>query len=170
MQKLLQSLIEIQSIAYANEESQSPHSVLRSHNLTWLHAFLCWHIIGFPHQEDEQPQVLWCISSQNFSTTAIQNRLISGKSCHAEEQERVFNAITNIARATSSKKPGHIIGNIFLRLQAEKNMEAYHTHNTTTKQQAYISKLAHTVPALGNTVFPFSLIKGHSSSWQAHLA
>ena len=98
MQKLLQSLIEIQSIAYANEESRSPRSVLRLHNLTWLHAFLCWHIIGFPHQEDEQPQVLWCISSQNFSTTAIQNRLISGKSCHAAEQERVFNAITNITR------------------------------------------------------------------------
>ena len=141
-------------------------------NIAQLNMVACIPVLAhywFPPQEDEQPQVLWCIFSQNVSTTAIQNRLISGKSCHAQEQERVFNTITNITRATSHKKPGHIIGNIFLCLQAETNMGAYHTDNTTTKQQAYISKLAHTVPALGNTVFPFSLIKRHSSSWQAHL-
>ena len=169
VQKLLQSLVEIQSIAYANEESRSPRSVLRLHNLTWLHAFLCWRIISFHTKRMTSRKFYGAYFHKISAHAAIQNRLISGKSCHAEEQERVFNAITNITRATSSKKPGHIIGNIFLRLQAEKNMEAYHTDNTTTKQQAYISKLAHTVPALGNTVFPFSLIKGHSSSWQAHL-
>ncbi len=80
---------------------------------------------------------------------AIQNRLISGKSCHAEEQERIFNAVTNITQ--------------------EKNMGVYHSDNTVAKQQAHISKLAKSLPSLGNTVVPFVIIESHSSSGQAHL-
>ena len=100
---------------------------------------------------------------------AIQHCLISGKSCHAEEQERVFNAVTQITRATSSNKPGHIIGNVFRRIQAEKKMGTYHLENTVSNQQTHISKLAKSLPALGNTVVPFTIITSHSSSWQAHL-
>ena len=39
------------------------------------------------------------------------DRLICGKSCNVEEQERVFNTITNITKTTSSNHPSHIIGN-----------------------------------------------------------
>ena len=47
VQKLLQTLVEIQDIAYACEGSRSPGSVIRFHNLTWLHAFICWQVIGY---------------------------------------------------------------------------------------------------------------------------
>ena len=96
---------------------------------------------------------------------AIQNRLISGKSCHAEEQERVFNAVTNITQSTSSKRPEHIIGNVFLRIQSEEKMGAYHSDNSVTKQPTHISKLAKSLPPFGNTVVPFVTLASSSSSW-----
>ncbi|CAB4036613.1 Hypothetical predicted protein [Paramuricea clavata] len=94
---------------------------------------------------------------------------ISGKSYHAEEKERVFNAVTNITQSTSSKRPGHIIGNVFLCIQAEKKLGSYHSDNSVTKQQAHISKLAKSLPPLGNTVVPFFTLASSSSSWQADL-
>ena len=50
----------------------------------------------------------------------IQLRLISGQSSNAENEERIFNAIKGITNSTSSYRPGHVITNMFLRLQAEK--------------------------------------------------
>ena len=98
VQELLQSLVEIKSIAYANEESRSPRSVLRLHNLTWFHAFLCWCIVGFHTKRMTSHKFYGAYFHKISAHAAIQNRLISGKSCHAAEQERVFNAITNITR------------------------------------------------------------------------
>jgi hypothetical protein len=162
-------LVEIQAIAYAYEGSRSPRSVLRFHNLTWLHAFLCWQVIGY-HTKNISCRKFYGVYFHKISAhAAIQNRLISGKSCHAEEQERVFNAVTNITQSTTSKRPGHIIGNVFLRIQAEKKMGAYHSDNSVTKQQAHISNLAKSLPPLGNTVVPFVTLASSSSSWQAHL-
>jgi hypothetical protein len=67
---------------------------------------------------------LCCLHPQNVSPCCIQHRLVSGKSRHAEEQEIIFNAVANITRETSFNKPGYIIGNVFLRIQAEKKMGA----------------------------------------------
>ena len=49
----------------------------------------------------------------------IQNRLNTCKSKAAENQERSFNAIQDITLRTSNRKPGHVIGNKVVRLQAE---------------------------------------------------
>ena len=48
-------------------------------------------------------------------------------------------------------------------------MGAYHSDNSVTKQQAHISKLAKSLPPLGNTVVPFVTLASSSSYWQAHL-
>ena len=100
-QMLLQTVFEIQSIAYSRDESRSPRSILRFHNLTWLHVFICWEVIGY----------------------------------HTKQM----------------------------------SCGAYQSENTLPKQQAHISKLAKSLPSLGNTVVPFSTITSRSSSWQAHL-
>ncbi|CAB4002167.1 Hypothetical predicted protein [Paramuricea clavata] len=169
VQRLLQTLVEIQAIAYGRDENCSPQSVLRFHNLTWLHAFLCWQVIGYQTKKMTCRKFCGVYFHKLSAHAAIQNRLISGKSCHAEEQERVFNAVTNITRSTSSYKPDHIIGNVLLRIQAEKKLGEYHSENTIDQQQNHISKLAKSLPSLGNTVVPFSIITRHSKSWQTHL-
>lgn len=98
----------------------------------------------------------------------MQHRLISGKSCNVEEQERVFSTITNITKSTSSYHPSHIIGNVFVRLQAEKQMQAFQS-SCVSKQQASVSKLAASLRPYGNTIIAHRIAEKHSRSWQAHL-
>ena len=104
------------------------------------------------------------------SHAPIQNRLINGRSANTEEQERIFNAITNITRTTSSFHPDHIISNIMVRLQAEKDFSMNH-HDTSCveKQQARVSSLASSLPEFPNTIIPRDMLVNHPSSWQAHL-
>ena len=47
VQQLLDTLVEIQEIAYSLEAMRTPRSVLRLHNLTWQHAILCRSVMGF---------------------------------------------------------------------------------------------------------------------------
>jgi hypothetical protein len=93
----------------------------------------------------------------------MQHRLISGRSTNVEEQERVFNTITNITKATSSFHPSHITGNIFVRLQAEKQMVAFQS-SCISKQEATVSKLASSLPPYGNTIIPHEIMKKHTRS------
>ena len=61
-----------------------------------------------------------------------------------------------------------IIGNIFIRLQAEKQMHAFQG-SSSLKQEASVSKLADSLPPYGNTIVSGDLLKKHIRSWQAHL-
>ena len=47
VQLLLNTLVEIQEIAYSSDAQRTPRSVLRLHNLTWYHGMLCRSVIGF---------------------------------------------------------------------------------------------------------------------------
>jgi hypothetical protein len=98
----------------------------------------------------------------------MQHRLINGKACNVEEQERIFNTITNITKSTSSYHPSHIIGNIFIRLQAEKQMQAFQGSSYLNPETS-VSKLADSLPPYGNTIISGDLIKKHIRSWQSHL-
>ena len=168
-QLLLDTLVEIQELAYNSEAQRTPRSVLRFHNLTWYHAMLCQLIIGFKLKKLTVCKFYGTYFHNITSHAPVQNRLISGRSANTEEQERVFNAITNITRTTSSFHGNHIIANILVRLQAEKHLSANHHASTVEKQQAHVSKLASTLPQFSNTIIPKDMMVKHPSSWQAHL-
>ncbi|CAB3993101.1 Hypothetical predicted protein [Paramuricea clavata] len=102
------------------------------------------------------------------SHAAMQHRLINGKACNVEEQEQIFNTITNITKSTSSYHPSHIIGNIFIRLQAEKQMQAFQG-SSSLNQETSVSKLADSLLPYGNTIISGDIIKKHIRSWQSHL-
>ena len=111
------------------------------------------------------------ITSHHITSHApIQNRLISGRSANTEEQERIFNAITNITRTASSFHPDHVVSNILVRVQAEKDFSTNQHHaSSVEKQQAHVSKLASSLPSFLNTVIPKDMLVNHPLSWQAHL-
>ena len=113
VQLLLDTLVEIQEIAYNSEEHRTPRSVLRFHNLTWHHAMLCRSVIAFSQKQMSTRKFYGNYFHNITAHAPIQNRLISGRSANTEEQERVFNSINNITRSTSSDHPDHIIGNVF---------------------------------------------------------
>jgi hypothetical protein len=169
VQLLLDTLVEIQEIAYNSEAQRTPRSVLRFHNLTWYHAMLCQTVIGFKPKKLTVRKLYGTYFHNITSHAPIQNRLISGRSANTEEQERIFNAITNITRTTSSFHADHVIGNILVRLQAEKHLSANHHASSVEKQQAQVSKLASSLPCFPNTIIPKDMLVNHPSSWQAHL-
>ena len=165
VQQLLQSLVEIQRIAYSSEKDRTSKSILRFHNITWFHGILCREVFGF-NLKKLMARKLYGNYYHNITChAAMQHRLISGKSCNVEEQEMVFNTITSITKSTSSYHPDHIIGNIFIRLQAEKQNEF--TCSSISQQESTVSKLAASLPLWGNTIIPHQIIKKFQRSWQA---
>ena len=166
-QALLDTLVEIQAIAYSSDEKRTPRQVLRFHNLAWYHATLCKEVIEFKLNKLTCRKFYGNYFHNITSHAPLQNRIISGRSSNVEEQERIFNTLKNICRATSSYHPGQIIGNIFVRLQAEQQLKA--NQADVSKQQKHVSKLASALPPFGNSKFSTSFLIEHSSSWQAHL-
>ena len=135
-----------------------------------MHGILCREVLGFKLKEITTRKLYGNYYHNITSHAAIQHRLISGKSCNVEEQERIFNTITNITASTSSYHPSHIIGNIFIRLQAEKQMQAFQG-SCFSKQESSVSKLAASLNPhmVTRTIIPQDLKEKHIRSWQAHL-
>ncbi|CAB3981856.1 Retrovirus-related Pol poly from transposon opus [Paramuricea clavata] len=126
-------------------------------------------VIGFKPKKLTARKLYGTYFHNITSHAPIQNRLISGRSANTEEQERIFNAITNITRTTSSFHADHVTANILVRLQAEKHLSANHHASSVEKQQAQVSKLASSLPSFPNTIIPKDMLVNHPSSWQAHL-
>ena len=148
------TLVEIQEIAYSSDAQRTPRSVLRLHNLTCYHGMLCRSVIRFSLKQLTTRKFSGNYFHNITSHASIQNRLISGRSANTEEQERVFNSINNITRMTSSYHPDHVIGNVFIRVQAEKDLQP----SISDTQEAHVTKLASSLPKFGNTVFPNQML------------
>ena len=86
---------------------------------------------------------------------------------NAEDEERTFNAICNISRDTSSRRPSEIVGNNNLRFQAEAAMHG--KSESLRKQESSISKFAIFVTYSPNTIFEKDFIKRDRHDYQAHL-
>lgn len=97
----------------------------------------------------------------------LQLRLVSSKTAHTEEEECMLNTVKSITASTLNGHPGHIIGNLFILLQAEEQLGKSRT--TVAKQESQVSKLAKSLGLCTNTIIPIPVIKKHARSWQAHL-
>ncbi|CAB4035866.1 Hypothetical predicted protein [Paramuricea clavata] len=129
---------------------------------------LCRSVIGFSLKQLTTRKFYGNYFHNITAHAPIQNRLISGISTNTEEQERVFNSINSITRTTSSYHPHHIIGNVFIRLQAEKDLKSLQPSISDT-QEAHVTKLASSLPTFENTVIPKQMLTRNPRFWQAHL-
>ena len=93
---------------------------------------------------------------------ALQLRLVSGKTANTEEEERMFNTLHHHVG-----HPDHIIGNLFICIQAEEQLRKSRT--TVAKQESQVSKLAKSLGLCTDTIIPMPVVKKHARSWQAHL-
>ena len=100
----------------------------------------------------------------------MQERLVSGKSAHVESQERIFNTFKEITNTTSNYQAGHIIGNLFVWLQAEEKLKGHSCIDAPSKEEGEGSKLFICLKdKLPNTMFSYYLIRKFQGEWQAHL-
>ena len=151
----------MQDILYKDDEARSPRLILRYHNCSWYHHMLCKEIIGFQLRKMTVRKFYGTYLHDLTAHGPIQLRIVSGRSSNAEEEERTFNTVKSITNTTSCYRPGHIISNIFIRLQAEEQLGRM--EDCVAKQQSQVSRLAHSLPPQKNTKIPKTLIKKHSN-------
>lgn len=128
---------------------------------------LCKDIIGFQLRKMTVRKFYGTYLHDLTAHGPIQLCIVSGRSANAEEEERTFNTVKSITNTTSCYRPGHIISNIFILLQAEEQLGRM--EDCVAKQQSQVSRLEHSLPPQKKTKIPKTLIKKHLSSWQAHL-
>ena len=169
VQQLLNTLVEMQEILYAGENTRSPRLILRYHNLSFCHAMLCNEILG------HQPSTVTCrkLYGKHFhgliSHAPFQLRIMSGKAMSAEDEERAFNSIKGITKCTSSNHPGHVIGNVLIRLQAEESLRNLGEGCRSSEQQSKVTKLSQSLVQFPDTLVPAYILNNYPREWQAHL-
>ena len=167
VQALVDTLVDIQEVLYKGDDQRCLRNVLRLHNSTWYHAILCREVLGFKLKEMTTRKFYGTYFHDLTAHAPLQLRLVSGTTANTEEEERMFNTVKSITSSTSNGHPDHIIGNLFIRLQAEEQLGKSRT--TVAKQESQVSKLAKSLGLRTNTIIPIPVIKKHARSWQAHL-
>ena len=92
-------------------------------------------------------------------------RITSLRSVNTEQQERTFGSLKDIAKATTSRRPGQIIPPCMVRLQAEQSFQ----RSCIEIQESEISKFAAALPSFPNTIISHHIITKHPRDYQAHL-
>ena len=160
----LESAVEICEILYAEPEKRSPQSVLRLHNITFVHAKLCEKVFSTPRTMSKR-KMFGRYYHALTAHSALVNRIISPRLLNAEVEERTFGQCKAITRATSNQHTEHIIKNILVRLHYEKDRST----STIQTQESEVSKFARMLPPRRNTEIPFEWMEQSPVHYQAHL-
>ena len=171
--RLLRTLSEIQRILYLGDDSRTPKEILRLHNLCYEHFVLLKELIPVGKLSAKMTRdKLYGKYLHNLLVHApTQYRLVSGESVNVEDEERVFNTIRNCSHSTTNNWPGHIIGNLFVRLQVENQCkEKYVLKSDKNSVLTEIEKIGRDLYANErNSLFTYDHIKNNLHDWQSHL-
>ena len=168
VQQLLNTLVEVQGILYASEDERCPRSV-RYYYQSFLHAILCLEVMGY------QPSTMTCrkLYGKYFhdliAHAPLQLRIVSGKADTAEDEERHFNSINGITKSTTSKHPGHLIGNVLIRLQAEEELREVNEGYHSCQQENKLRRFSNSLPEFHDTLIPAYILEKYPHEWQAHV-
>ena len=134
--ELLLTLIEIQHILYASAGTRTPRQILKLHNMTFRRFNLMKQIFKNKLVTVTRNKLFRKYFHNLMIHVSLQYRIISGSSINCEDEERIFNLLKSITTRTSSNHPGHVIGNLILRYQAESKMK----ENVTSSYKNDIEK------------------------------
>ena len=170
--RLLRTLSEIQRIMYLDDDFRTPMEILRLHNACFEHFVLMKKLFRLDKLSAKMTRdKLFGKYEHNLLVHApLQFRLISGQSANVEDEERIFNTISN-SQSTTNNRPGHLIGNLVTRLQVETGCKERYEYNSN---KDYTPNEIH---ELGvdlysqekNSLFTYDYIRENCSDWQSHL-
>ena len=163
---LLSTVIEISEILYSLDDKRNTTTILRLHNLTWLHHELCRDLFSTLHKLGRQKMfglylhALTCHAPKQYEIMCL-------RSCNAENEERLFGQAKAIALHATNRQPGNVLPTILLRLQVK--LERSTMFNTQNQQSNTISRESRLVHKPQNTKVSVQYICNRLDSWQAHL-
>ena len=165
---ILVQLCEIQEIVYAEALQRTAKSILRLHNLTFLHALSLIDAIVTTKKLTERK-----LFGQYFHAlidhAPQQFRIIDLTASNAEDEERAFNFLKEVSKRTSNRHPENVLMNAFIRLQVRDDWN----DNIGALKKTRRNEISRNGDKLKekrcNTVFGFELIERYPEAWQAHL-
>ncbi len=167
--QLMESVLEISEILYADDSERTPKNILRLYNLTWLHYELCTDI--FSSTSTISHKKMFGIYLHSIVHHApFQYEILCLKSANTEHEERLFGQAKGLVQGTTNRQPQTVIPNVLLRLQAKRTVGS--VYQTFQEEQSRVSKAAQQLNEghkQKNTVVSRDFLSGRMSSWQAHL-
>lgn len=165
--RLIQTIVIIGEILYADDTNRSPQSVLKLYNCSFLHHELCKEL--FNTTVMTRRKLFGSHLHALILHAPTQYEIMSLRSCNAECEERLFGQAKAIAQGTTNRQPNTIIPNIPLRLQAKQKKGGMFDFMAGLSSK--ISKEAQGIKEFitGNTFIEKSYIECRMASWQAHL-
>ena len=166
--QLIQTIVIISEILYADDTKRSPQTVLKLYNSTFLHHELCKEL--FNNTAAISHRKLFGSHLHALVVHApAQYEIMSLRSCNAECEERLFGQAKAIAQGTTNRQPNTIVPNILLRLQAKQKKGGMFASMLGSSSK--ISKEAQGIRELttDNTFIEKTFIDHRVASWQAHL-
>ena len=171
--KLLKTLSEMQRILYLGDGLRNAKNILRLHNCSFEHFVLLKEVIPVKNLSEKMTRDrLFGKYQHNVCVHGpLQYRLVNGETINCEDEERSFNLIKSITRGTSNYKPGHLIGNLVVRLEAESQSKKKYEFDTRKDSTlTAISDFGKKVEKIQyNSLFTYNYIQKNSADWQAHL-
>lgn len=165
--RLVETLVNISEILYADDSERTPRMVLRLYNITWMHHELCSQL--FTHLKHTTHRAFFGIYLHALVVHAPkQLEIVSLKSCNSEHEERLFGQAKDVAQSATNRQPQNIVPNILLRIQAkQKQRDLYNTLHTSLSR---VAKEARNIQVnKDNSVFSQTFLTCRMHSWQAHL-
>ena len=157
---LLQTAVEITEILYSDPEKRSPQTVLRLHNLTYVHAQHCTKLFGKPKTMSMRKMFGRYFHSLT-THSALLHRIVAPHLLNTKVEERMFGQCKSITKNTSNQRTNHIVTNILVRMNCEERRR--NSTDTVQMQEKEVSKLARCLPPNKNTK------ENSSVHYQAHL-
>ena len=166
--QLIQTIVVISEILYADDTKRSPQAILKLYNSTFLHHELCKELFNSTTVMSHRKLFGSHLHALVVHAPA-QYEIIPLRSCNSECEERLFGQAKAIAQGTTNRQPHTIVPNILLRLQAKQKKGRM--FDSMLGSSSKISKEAHGIREFttGNTFIEKSFIEHRMASWQAHL-
>uniref|UniRef100_A0A7M5VER0 Uncharacterized protein n=2 Tax=Clytia hemisphaerica TaxID=252671 RepID=A0A7M5VER0_9CNID len=166
--KLMRQLAELQEIAYSGEEKRTAKSILRFHNVSFLHADLMIEL--FEKQKSMSRRKLFGQYNHSLTSHApIQYRILDLVSANTEQEEAAFNFMKEVSKHASNHHPDNILLTCFLRIQIREDWQRHlgilkkETRNAISKHGDLLTS------ERSNTFVPFKLMRLKPRKWQSQL-
>ena len=164
--ELLQLLAKISHLLYLPARMRFPKTVFRLYNIVFKHSIMSCLIIR--SQKNTTFERFYGKYFHALSSHTVQiMRVVSPNLTDAEEEERTFNFIKGIRKATSSGLSKEVIDNMQVHIQAELQARQNHPF-AAQRQDSNISRSSAALPKERNTVFTAGFIYKFKDAFQAH--
>ena len=123
-QLMLETLVNIQMLLYAGENTRNQKHILRLNNQLCLHFLLCTIVIGKNLKVLSFRKFFGSYFDALIPHAGLQIRIVSGMTAFAESEERLFQQAKSYTKQTSNNQPGNITSNVIFRNQVEEELKA----------------------------------------------